>query len=165
MKTLCIVPCGSKKTWDRNPTAGPCNAKDVYIGPFANKCKEYAVTFHPTSWCILSAKYGFLLPDDTVLGPYDVSFYDKKTKPITVSELKDQAIEKGLYNFDKIVVLGGKEYTKIAKATFPDNAVFTPLSDCKGIGYMMGKLNTAIKGNEPFVDGLYGTFRKIRQPI
>lgn len=145
MKTLCIVPCGSKKIWDENPNAGPTKAEFVYIGSFAKKCREYAMKFYPSSWCILSAKYGYLFPDDIVPCSYNVSFNDKKTKPITTNELSAQAKTKGLDNYEQIVVLGGKNYVRMIMAVFPSKEIITPLSDCKGIGYMMGKLNDAIK--------------------
>lgn len=94
MKTLCIAPCGSKKIWDKDSNAGPTAAKNVYIGPFANKCREYAEKFHPSSWCILSAKHGFLFPDDKIPGPYNVSFNDKKTKPVNIDQLSTQIQKK-----------------------------------------------------------------------
>jgi len=50
MKVLCIIPCGNRKIWDKNPNTGPTRAKDVYIGPFAKKCKDYAEKFYPSSW-------------------------------------------------------------------------------------------------------------------
>jgi len=62
MRTLCVIPCGKTKIWDKKPDAGSTNARDVYIGPFAKKCREYAEKFYSTSWCILSAKHGFLFP-------------------------------------------------------------------------------------------------------
>ncbi|HNS79734.1 MAG TPA: hypothetical protein PKM17_13890, partial [Syntrophorhabdus sp.] len=52
METLCIVPCGKRKIWDKNPNAGFVKAKDVYIGHFSIKCKEYAEKFYANSWCI-----------------------------------------------------------------------------------------------------------------
>ena len=73
IKVLCIIPCGNRKIWDKNPNAGPTRAKDIYIGPFAKKRKEYAEKFYLSSWCILSAKYGFLFPDDIVPGSYNGS--------------------------------------------------------------------------------------------
>jgi len=78
IKVLCIIPCGNRKIWDKNPNAGPTRAKDVYIGPFAKKCKEYAEKFYLSSWCILSAKYGFLFPDDIVPGSYNVTLMIKE---------------------------------------------------------------------------------------
>lgn len=113
---LCIVPCGSKKIWDKNPNAGPTPAKDVYIGPLAKKCKEYARKFYPSPWCIMFAKYGFLFPDEIIEGTYNVSFNDKKTNPISVEALVEQAQEKGLSNFNAIIVLGGRNYVNMVKS-------------------------------------------------
>ncbi|PNR88048.1 hypothetical protein X925_07365 [Petrotoga sp. 9T1HF07.CasAA.8.2] len=149
MKTLCVVPCGNKKIWDKNPNAGPTKAKYVYIGPFAKKCREYAMRFYPSSWCILSAKYGFLFPNDIVPGPYNVSFNDRKANPITTKELSAQVKEKELDRYGQIVILGGKNYVEMANRVFSSKEILTPLSNCKGIGYMMGKLNDAIKKGVP----------------
>ena len=118
MKVICIIPCGNRKIWDKNPNAGPTRARDVYIGPFAKKCKEYAEKFYPSSWCILSAKYGFLFPDDIVPGPYNVTFNDKRTNPISVEELSKQVKEKGLDRYEKILVLGGKKYVSMVRKVF-----------------------------------------------
>ncbi|GFP27693.1 hypothetical protein HKBW3S43_00110 [Candidatus Hakubella thermalkaliphila] len=149
MKTLCIVPCGNRKIWDKTPNIGSTEAKDVYIGPFAKKCREYAEKFYPSSWCILSAKYGFLFPSDIVPGPYNVSFNDRKTNPITTKELSAQMAERKLSNYERIVILGGKNYVEMANEVFSSKEILTPLSDCKGIGYMMGKLNDSIKRGVP----------------
>jgi hypothetical protein len=149
MKTLCIVPCGNRKIWDKNPNAGPTKAEYVYVGPFAKKCREYATRFYPSSWCILSAKYGFLLPNDIVPGPYNVSFNDRKTNPITIKELSVQVKEKELDNYERIIILGGKNYVEMANEVFLSKEILTPLSGCRGIGYMMGKLNDAIKRGVP----------------
>ncbi len=145
MKVLCVIPCGNKKIWDKKPDAGPQKAREVYIGSFASKCKEYAEKFYPSSWVIISAKYGFLFPDDILSGSYNVTFNDKSTNSITIEELKSQAEEKGLYDYDKIIVLGGKNYVRIVKNVFQNKEIYSPLSDCKGIGYMMGKLKDAIE--------------------
>ncbi|MCL0051946.1 hypothetical protein M1M92_00400 [Peptococcaceae bacterium] len=145
MKVLCVIPCGNKKIWDKKPDAGPQKAREVYIGPFASKCKEYAEKFYPSSWVIISAKYGFLFPDDILSGSYNVTFNDKSTNSITIEGLKSQAEEKGLYDYDKIIVLGGKNYVRIVKNVFQNKEIYSPLSDCKGIGYMMGKLKDAIE--------------------
>ena len=149
MKVLCIVPCGNKKIWDKKPDAGPQKARSVYIGPFASKCREYAEKFYPSSWVIISAKYGFLFPDDIVPGPYNVSFNDKSTNPITVEEIRSQAKEKKLYDYEKIVILGSKNYVQIVKDVFQNKEIHNPLSNCKGIGYMLSKLNDAIRREIP----------------
>jgi len=126
-KVLCIIPCGNRKIWDKNPNAGPTRARDVYIGPFAKKCKEYAEKFYPSSWCILSAKYGFLFPDDIVPSPYNVTFNDKRTNPISVEELSKQVKEKGLDKYEEILVLGGKKYVSMVRKAFSKKKVYVPL--------------------------------------
>ncbi|MCR4434167.1 MAG: hypothetical protein NUV70_09005 [Caldiserica bacterium] len=149
MKTLCIVPCGKKKIWDKDPKAGPTQARNVYIGPFSQKCREYAEKFYPFSWCILSAKYGFLFPEEIVKGPYDVSFNDKRTNPISQKELSNQVQEKGLASFDRIVILGGKNYVRIIEDLFPQKEVYSPLNGCPGLGFMIKKLNDSLKRGVP----------------
>jgi hypothetical protein len=149
MKTLCVVPCGARKIWDKDPDAGPTQARDAYIGPFAKKCREYARRFYPNRWCILSTKYGFLGPLEIVPGPYDVSFNDPESGPITADELTRQALERGLGVFDEVVVLGGKNYVAMIEQAFAEKRVRTPLKGAKGIGYMMGMMNEAIAKGVP----------------
>ncbi|AEA46874.1 DUF7664 domain-containing protein [Archaeoglobus veneficus] len=141
---LCVVPCGSRKIWDVNPNAGPTKARDVYIGAFAKACREYAEKFYPNSYVILSAKYGFLFPDDIVPEPYNVTFNDPSTNPISVEELRKQAEEKGLMKYDEIVVIAGSNYANIVRKVFKGKRVTTPLSGLGGIGHMISTLKRAI---------------------
>ena len=153
MKNLCIVPCGKRKIWDEKPKEneskpvdlGPVEAKCAYTGPFSTKCREYAEKFYPGEWCILSAKYGFVLPEEMISGPYNVSFNDKKTCPITIDELILQVRQKKLDDIENVVVLGGKRYASIAEKAFPGKSVSNPLANCRGLGYMMQKINHAIR--------------------
>lgn len=145
MKTLCIIPCGQKKIWDLDIKRGPTPAKGVYVGLFAKKCREYAETFHQNNWLILSAKYGFLSPDDIVEGPYNVTFLKPKSNPIQAFELMKQVKDKNLDQYQEIVILGGKHYVNIAKKVFQYKRIHTPLSDLKGIGYMLQRLKGAIE--------------------
>jgi hypothetical protein len=148
MKTLCIVPCGKRKIWDKFPDAGPQEAKDVYIGPYASKCIQYAQIFYPESWCILSAKFGFLLPNDIVPGSYNITFKEKKTRPISKDELFSQIRDKGLYKYDKIIVLGGKTYAERIDYLFEQKTILKPLYGCR-IGEALRKLNEAISTGVP----------------
>ena len=144
MSVLCIVPCGRSKIWDERPKAGPTEAKYVYTGSFAAKCREYAEKFYPASWCILSAKYGFLFPNDIVPEPYHVCFNDKNTNPLSAGDLAAQVVERQLDKYERIVVLGGRNYRTMATEAFPRSEILAPLEHCKGIGYMMGLLKQAI---------------------
>lgn len=144
MESLCIIACGKKKIWDKNPEAGPVEAKNLYIGLFTRKCVEYAEKFYPNSWCILSAKHGFLFPDDIVQGHYTECFHDKRSTSVTLDELSLQIKVKKLDKYEKIIILGGKYYADLINKLFFEKKVYYPLNGCKGIGYMMKKLNGLI---------------------
>lgn len=149
MKTLCVIPCGKRKIWDKNPGAGPTKAKNVYIGPFATSCRRYAERFYPSAWCIISAKHGFLFPDDLVPGPYEVTFSKPKTNPITVQELESQVTRLGLEKYQNIVVIAGKEYISRVRRVFPGKGISTPLVNCSSQGQMMRELRNARERGEP----------------
>jgi len=142
MKTLCIVSCGGKKIWEKNQCAGPTEARFAYTGNFAKKCRQYAERFHPSSWCVLSAKYGFLFPDDIIPGPYCVTFNKKSTNPISVASLSAQVSEKGLGRYDEIIVLAGKEYVRVVEDVFPGKQVNAPLA-----GLRIGQKNSVLKNS------------------
>ena len=141
MKALCVVSCGKQKIWDKYPNLGPQKARDVYTGTFSRKCQEYAKTFYPTSWCIFSAKYGFVFPDDLIPGPYNVTVYKKETNPLSAKQLAKQTHQLHLDECDRIIVLGGKLYVKMIEQTFAGKEIVTPLAGARGIGYMMKKMN------------------------
>ncbi len=160
MNRLCIIPCGVKKIWDTAAApAGPCPAKQAYISPFHRKCQAYADRFF-NHWAILSAKHGFLLPDDKLDENYDVAFGSGHPEIISMRELKRQVSEKRLDRFEEIVVLGGKKFTGIVPGVFSgESRIYFPLVGSKGIGDMLQKLNRALERNESF-DGIVG--KKLR---
>lgn len=149
MRALCVVTCGKKKIWDLDPSAGPMMARDVYVGPFVGKCIAYAEMFHPESWCILSAKYGFLWPDDMVPGPYDVSFLKPGSNTIRDEELISQIRSKGLDDCKSIIVLGGRTYANIVRRCFSGRLIIEPLSGCGRIGNMTHQLKVALDSSSP----------------
>ncbi len=149
MNTLCIIPCGKRKIWDKHPEAGPTKAKNVYIGPFAVSCRRYAERFYSSAWCIISAKHGFLFPEDVVPEPYEVTFSKPKTNPITIGELKAQATKKGLGNYQNIVVIAGREYVRRVQQVFHQKQLSTPLINCSSQGNMMRMLHNAREKDEP----------------
>lgn len=152
MNVLCIVPCSDKKIWDKYPSTGAVKAKDAYLGPLTRVAIKYAERFHGGSWVILSAKYGFLKPGDTVPGPYNVTFKKKSTGPISISRLISQAREKGLYGYDVVVVLGGKEYAEVVRKVFRGKKVVEPLKGLK-YGEKVKKLNEALSRGRPLFEG------------
>ncbi|MCZ3367375.1 MULTISPECIES: DUF6884 domain-containing protein [Methanobacterium] len=144
MKSLCIIACGKKKIWDENPEKGPVKAENLYTGSFTRKCMQYAKKADFGSWCILSAKYGFLFPDEVVQGQYSECFHNKTSNPITLENLFLQIKSKELDKYEKITILGGNYYTHMMKKLFSEKEVLNPLNGCKGIGHMMKKLNSLI---------------------
>ena len=147
-KRLCIVPCGKRKIWDDNPNAGPTPARKVYTGVFSRTCIMYAEKFCE-NYVILSAKYGFFYPWEKVPGPYNVTFNDPSTRPISIAKLIRQAREKGLFSYNEYVVLGGKNYVNIVKRVFKGKNILVPLSGEKGMGSMIKKIINSIKNNNP----------------
>jgi hypothetical protein len=141
MIALCVVSCGKRKIWDKHPNLGTQKARDVYTGTFSRKCQEYAKAFYPKSWCILSAKYGFVFPDDLIPGPYNVTFYKKETNPLSAEQLAQQAHQLHLDECDRIIVLGGQRYVKMIQQIFTGKEIVKPLAGARGMGYMMKKIN------------------------
>lgn len=149
MKTLCIAQCGYRKIWKKFPNAGPTPAKDAYIGVFSCKTQEYAKHFFPNDWCILSAKYGFLRPDD-LIEDYNVSFMDQNTFPISMQRLVESAKNHELFGYDEIVVVAGKEYVQRVIKVFPTKKILLPLRGIIGNGKMMKTIKNLIAENRPF---------------
>ncbi|PFV87737.1 DUF6884 domain-containing protein [Bacillus thuringiensis] len=144
MKRLCIIPCGKKKIWDKHSNYGPMEAKDVYISPFGKACQAYASMFFE-NWVILSAKHGFLRPNDIVLKNYDLAFDSKSDEVISIEKLQKQMVDKSLLQFDEIVLLAGKKHKKVVTKLYPEEMITYPLEGCKGIGYMLQRLKEAVK--------------------
>lgn len=144
MKRLCIIPCGAKKIWDVDPGIGPSAAKDVYLSPFHRACRAYAQTFF-ADWVILSAKHGFLKPEDIIPENYDVTFGMRHPEIMPDDELKAQGERKNLMDYDEIVMLGGKKYRPVLRNVFGGGQQITyPLAEYRGIGYMLQALKRAV---------------------
>jgi hypothetical protein len=142
--TLVVLPCGLRKIWDKCPDHGPAPARDAYTGPTYRLNRAYAEQF-ADRWVILSAKYGFLDPGDVVPGPYDVTFKDRSTSPISVDVLRRQVVEGGLDRFDRVIGLGGKEYRAIVQTVFARVSVEFPFAKLP-IGRYMQAVKRATTG-------------------
>lgn len=145
MNTMCIVQCGGQKIWKKYPNIGPIRAKEAYTSPYFRKNRAYAERFGD-DWMILSAKYGFLSPEDKI-EDYNVTFKLKKSRPISNQELKIQVSKKGLDKYSTILVLGGKEYLDAVKAAFSDTScmIHSPFEGLS-IFQRMHAIDHALKG-------------------
>ncbi|NJE30092.1 hypothetical protein E3E38_03385 [Thermococcus sp. 18S1] len=152
-RCLCVATCGARKIWSIDPDAPDyVPAKDAYVGSLSKKTIEYAKTFHPGSYVILSAKYGFLLPDEKI-SDYDA--YCNKNPIITIPELKKQTTEKMvndtvLKEYDKVVVIGSSCYCNWVKEVFGEDKVECPVAGLP-IGKMLQRLKEAITSRKPLV--------------
>ncbi len=149
---LVIVPCGRAKIWDGDPSRGPTPARDAYTGPPFTVNRHYAERFGKR-WVILSAKYGFVWPDDEIPGPYNVTFNDAKTAPIGLAELRRQCREMALHEFATVIGLGGKEYRLIVSQVFASTptAAHFPFANAGRVGDMMSAINRSIQAGDPFL--------------
>lgn len=123
MKTLVVIPCGKSKAWGRQPKKLrlPVPARFAYHGaPFlANRRYAEALAAQPgNAWVILSAKYGFLHPNDTIPEPYNVTFNNPSTGPISPASLQEQVRSKRLVQFRWVIGLGGPEYRGALESAF-----------------------------------------------
>ena len=147
---LVIVPCGQSKIWDRKPDIGSVRASDAYTGvPFRLNC-QYARRFGDR-WLILSAKYGFIEPEFTIRGPYNVTFKRKSSQPVTDDELWHQVKKLQLVTYSTIVGLGGKEYRAALVAAFDGCAahIVFPFAGLP-IGKSMQAVKRAIRENRAY---------------
>lgn len=145
MNSLCIVSAGKRKVWDDNSQIKIVKAKELYTGLFTRKCIEYAQKFYLDSYCILSARYGFLYPEDKIEIPYNECFHIKNSNSISKEALQLQIKNKRLDEYDKIIVLGGKYYNQMIRDLFKGKEIINPLEGCKGIGVMIKRLNILLK--------------------
>lgn len=145
-RTLCVISCGGKKVWDDTGEQGPQLARDAYTGSYVRGNQEYAELFYPHSWCILSAKHGFLLPGDIVPENYNQRMGEPGS--VRPAELIEQTEQKGLNGYDEIVVLAGREYVDAVKNAFPDREVRAVFEGVGGIGKQMRVVREAMRRGE-----------------
>lgn len=150
MSVLVIVGCGQAKIWKVEPSTGPTAAKFAYISNYFNLNKEYGKKFSDR-WVILSAKYGFIDPDFIIEKDYNVTFKRKETNPISIEELRKQVDQKRLDGFDRVIVLGGRDYALIVREAFKNTncRIIAPLEGFP-IGLAMQKVRRAIDSETIF---------------
>jgi hypothetical protein len=122
MSTLVIVPCGKGKVWDRQPHHGAAPAIEAYTGSMFRLNRQYAEEFGD-AWVILSAKYGFVVPDFIIPEPYNVTFRLPATLPATADQLQRQVHAQGLDRYRDVIGLGGKFYRAAIASAFAGSSV------------------------------------------
>ena len=145
MSVLTIVQSGDAKVWKKSPEVGSVPAKDAYTSLYFKKQCSYA-SQTSDRWVILSAKYGFLNPDEPIQD-YDTSFKKRSPRPISFGALRQQVRSKGLAEFDEIVVLGGEENLRAVEESFNRDIrkIKAPFKGLR-IGERMAALDTPLRG-------------------
>lgn len=148
---LVIVPCGRSKIWEREPERGPTRAAEAYTGTLFALNRAHAERFGD-AWVILSAKYGFILPDFVLPGPYEVTYTRASTGPIAPAQLRQQVQVLSLRQYPVVVGLGGKAYRAaitVAFAPFDVRLAF-PFAGLP-IGRMLQATKRALDADDPGV--------------
>lgn len=137
---LVIIPCGNRKIWKTPKITSQYPAKDAYIGPPFKVNREYAES-SGCRWMILSARYGYIDPDDLIEN-YNETFNSPTPLTVTLDTLKKQVRDKGLFNYSCIIGLGGENYRTMIQKSFLG-------SDCRVefpfAGLPIGKMMAATK--------------------
>lgn len=124
---IVVIPCGGKKR------LVSCVAGRMYIGPYHRACLTYALTLVPPERVyILSAKYGLLALDERI-APYNLKMGQRGC--VTARTVADQAAARGLRAEERVIALGGRAYTDVARAVW--SHAETPLDGVGGMGYQM----------------------------
>lgn len=63
--TVTVINCGADKQ------SKQCAAKDMYVGSLFVASRKYVESMYGKNYCILSAKYHVLFPED-IIEPYDM---------------------------------------------------------------------------------------------
>lgn len=127
---LVIVPCGAAKA------AFPRPAGAMYLSGYHRLARRAAraLTDDPNVR-IVSALHG-LLPLDQVIDPYDLRLGQPDS--ITAEQLEEQADHQGLLGHPDVVILAGRDYTRLALTVWPH--AHTPLAGTRGIGEQQHRL-------------------------
>lgn len=142
MNRLVVISCGSKKLEHAAPAA------ELYTGHLFRSQLAWARSVVPDAAIrILSARHG-LVRLDTVLAPYDT----RLGHPDSISRdgVQVQAIEERLVHVGEVIVVGGRDYVRLAREVWPDALSFTEeAGGCTSLGAFRGRLR-ACHGQIPF---------------
>jgi len=141
-RTLVVIPCAKTKVWDLPGRLVPkvVTVRSAYISQLFRQMVMYA-EFMEADWTVLSAKHGFLRPDD-VIEKYDVTFNNPGSGVAPSSLLRDQVERFGLGRYGQVLCLGGRLYLDRAAEAFGAKRIFTPFAGLP-IGYLKKSLKKA----------------------
>lgn len=129
-RPLVICPCGSVKA------AQPRPAGEMYLGGYHRLTLRAARALTTdASIRIISARHG-LLSLDRIIDPYELRLGQPGS--ISAELLAAQAQDQGIVDHPDVIVLGGRDYTNLARQVWP--SARTPLAGTRGIGEQQHRL-------------------------
>lgn len=146
MSTLLVQSCSKSKT----QTSGPTYALDLYSGYFfkiIKKSRREGTVNSDIDLCILSAKYGFVRPNEKI------STYDRQMDAERAAELGPtmrQELHEHVSNreYDRVIINAGDEYRKAIDGFDDELPVDTYLISGDGIGLKGNSLKKFLRGDE-----------------
>lgn len=124
------MPCGATKA------AVPRPAGQLYTGGYHRLTLRAAHALTTSDNIrIVSGRHG-LLPLDQVIAPYDLRLGQPGS--ISADHLEDQADQQGLLGHPNVVILAGRDYTRLSQQVWPHAR--TPLAGTRGIGEQQHRL-------------------------
>lgn len=107
MKTLFLVACCKTKL-DHH-----AQAKDLYTSPWFKLARSYVESQPNSSWVILSAKFGFVWPDQE-LAPYDQTLSWESKQRHQWARFVGSQLAEHIRDIkpEKVVFLAGSRYSK-----------------------------------------------------
>lgn len=134
-----IIPCGASKA----PYARP--AGNLYTGGYHRMTQRAAKALTTNANIrIISALHG-LLNLEQVIDPYELRLGQPGS--VTADFLIAQADTQGLLSHPDVVILGGRNYSRLAQFVWPDAR--TPLAGTRGIGEQQHRLARIAAGESP----------------
>ncbi|MFD7012421.1 DUF6884 domain-containing protein [Rhodococcus jostii] len=125
------LPCGARKAADPTPAGA------LYLGIYHRLCQQAALRLTPLDNIrILSGLHG-LLDLGTVIAPYEMRLGEPGS--VTVDTVHAQAAAQGLLDAEDVIVLGGRDYSRVVTAGWPHAR--TSLAGSRGIGEQQQRLH------------------------
>jgi cytoplasmic iron level regulating protein YaaA (DUF328/UPF0246 family) len=138
LNKIVIITCGKSKSLDSK-----CSAKNAYNGRSFQLKKKYAELSN-NPWFILSAKYGFIQPDDIIEPNYDKTIKTKKEIRTLANLIASQIpnyLEFAIA--DEIIFLGPESYEESIKKAFSNIRLLNIIHPTHGL--KQGESQRAIK--------------------
>ena len=140
MKRIALISCTSQKNEDSK--IHPVKAEALYTSPLFKKAWYYAKDILKVDEIYILSAQHHLLDPQILVSYYDVTLVGKNVSHLKnwSGTVKQQMSKKFDLQNDTFYIFAGKNYHKYLIDKDFKNVIY-PYSGCKGIGYILQKLN------------------------